>query len=114
MFAAFSSGYYLGRLFVQPAPDERAVINRDQHERVNQQLYADDDGITRTDHPLIMKLGSTHLSVHGADDVPEGTLAVPEVVLNAMGVVNPPTLKAVLLAKREHARRLVNIGAVDD
>ena len=112
MFEAFSSGYYLGRLYVQPAPDERAAINREHHERVNEQLYADDDGLARTDHPLVMKLGGAHFPVHGEADVPERTLAVPEPVLDAGGVENPPTLTEVFLAKGEHARRLVDIGAV--
>jgi hypothetical protein len=112
MFEAFSSGYYLGRLYVQPAHDERAVINREQHERVNEQLYADDEGVIRTDHPLVMKLGGAHFPVHGEEDVPKQTLAVPEPVLEAGAVENPPALTEVLLAKGEHARRLADIGAV--
>ncbi|WP_232686340.1 DUF5802 family protein [Halobacterium zhouii] len=112
MFEAFSSGYYLGRLYVQPASDERAVINSEHLERVNEQLYADGDALARVDHPLVMKLGGAHFPVHGETDVPERTLAVPEPVLDAGDVENPPTLTEVLLAKADHARRLVNIGAV--
>ncbi|WP_336036305.1 DUF5802 family protein [Halobacterium yunchengense] len=113
MFEAFSSGYYLGRLYVEPTAGERAAINSRHHERVNEQLYTgDDDAIVRTDLPLVMKLGSSHLAVDGEDDVPERTLAVPEDVLESASVDNPPSLEEVLLAKREHAARLLDIGAV--
>ncbi|AHG04621.1 hypothetical protein HALDL1_14235 [Halobacterium sp. DL1] len=112
MFEAFSSGYYLGRLYVEPAPGEHAAINRDQHELVNEQLYTTDEGVSRTDLPLVMKLGAAHLTVHGEDDVPERTLAVPEHILEGLDVQNPPTLKEVLLAKRAHAARLLDMGAV--
>ena len=112
MFEAFSSGYYLGRLYVEPAPGERAAINRDQHELVNEQLYTTDEGVSRTDLPLVMKLGPAHLTVHGEDQVPERTLAVPERVLEDLDMSNPPTLREVLLAKRDHAARLLDMGAV--
>lgn len=112
MFEAFSSGYYLGRLFVEPSPDDRAAIHENHHETVNRQLYASGEGVERLDTPLVMKLDSTHFSVHGDDRVPEGTLAVPESILADASVRNPPTLTEVLLAKAEHAQRLVEFGAV--
>lgn len=112
MFGPFSSGYYLGRLYVEPSGGERAAINSRHHEQVNAQLYADDDAIVRTDLPLVMKLGAAHLAVEGGEDVPERTLAVPEAVLDSVDVENPPSLEEVLLAKRDHAARLVDMGAV--
>ncbi|MFB6270481.1 MAG: DUF5802 family protein [Halobacterium sp.] len=113
MFEAFSSGYYLGRLYVEPTGGDRAAINSRHHEQVNAQLYADDDdALVRTDLPLVMKLGAAHLAVEGGDDVPERTLAVPEDVLDAIDVDNPPSLEEVFLAKRDHAARLVDMGAV--
>jgi len=112
MFEAFSSGYYLGRLYVEPTAGDRAAINSRHHERVNEQLYASDEGVSRTDLPLVMKVGAAHLPVHGEDDVPEHTLAVPEAVLEDANVGNPPSLEEVLLAKRDHAARLFDIGAV--
>ena len=112
MFEAFSSGYYLGRLYVEPASGGRAAINRDHHELVNEQLYTTDEGVSRTDLPLVMKLGAAHLTVHGEEGVPERTLAVPEELLDDLDVSNPPTLEEVLLAKRDHAARLLDIGAV--
>ncbi|MUV60849.1 DUF5802 family protein [Halobacterium sp. CBA1126] len=112
MFEAFSSGYYLGRLYVEPTDGDRAAINSRHHERVNEQLYADGEGISRTDLPLVMKVGPAHLSVHGDDDVPERTLAVPASVIENADVDNPPSLEEVLLAKREHAARLYDMGAV--
>jgi len=101
MFEQFSSGYYLGRLYVEPYGGERAVINRDHHERVADQLYESDD------EPLVMKIGSTHVAVHGADDVPGGTVALPESALSATGTENPPTLREVFLAKADRARQLL-------
>ena len=112
MFEPFSSGYYLGRLFVEPSGEETTTMQRAQHERVNEQLYATGDGIERLDAPLVMKLGETHLAVHGSADVPEGTLAVPEETLESIRIENPPTISDVLLAKAEHAERLVSFGAV--
>jgi len=107
MFEPFSDGYYLGRLYVEPTTGDRTVMHRDQHEQVNRQLYADGEGIERLDAPLVVKLDSTHLAVHGATDVPSDTLAVPESVLADLGVDPPPTLEEVLLAKADRAAQLL-------
>lgn len=45
MFEQFSQGYYLGRLYVKPSGDQQATMCQDQHERVNEQLYADGEGV---------------------------------------------------------------------
>ncbi|MFC7234244.1 DUF5802 family protein [Halosegnis marinus] len=111
MFEQFSSGYYLGRLYVEPTDGDRVVMCRDDHETVNEQLYADGEGVERLDYPLVMKVGTAHLPVHGAEGVPERTLAVPEATLDAAGIRNPPTLSEVLLAKEEVASRFVGFGA---
>ncbi len=110
MFERFSSGYYLGRLYVEPHGNERAVMHREQHERVSDQLYdgADDPA------PLVMKIGSAHVPVHGADGVPGRTVALPESVLPAAGVENPPALSEVLLAKADRAAQLLDLGSVGD
>jgi hypothetical protein len=110
MFEQFSRGYYLGRLYVEPSDTERATICRRQHEQVNEQLYADGDGVERLDTPLVMKLGSVHLPVHGRTGVPAGTLTVPEDVLERTSVENPPTLQEVLLAKADRARQLLSLA----
>lgn len=112
MFAPFSSGYYLGRLYVAPADGEQAVLHETNHENVNRELYADGTGIEQLDHPLVMKLGTSHFAVHPDGSVPEGTLRVPDRILTSNDVENPPELKEVLLAKAEHAKRLVVFGAV--
>jgi hypothetical protein len=104
MFEQFSSGYYLGRLYVEPYDGDHAAIHRTHHEQVNEQLYESEDG------PLVMKVGSTHLAVHGAEDIPGRTLALPEQALSAAGVDNPPTLQEVLLAKGDRARQLLEFG----
>ncbi|GAA0645803.1 DUF5802 family protein [Salarchaeum japonicum] len=112
MFEVFSNGYYLGRLVVEPHDGDRAAMQRRQHERVNEQLYASGEGVERTDYPLVMKLDTAHLRVHGSADVPADTLAVPRDLLERVSVDNPPALREVLLAKADHAERLVRTGAV--
>jgi hypothetical protein len=109
MFEAYSSGYYLGRLYVEPTDDDRAVMQADQHEHVNRQLYADGEGVERLDWPLVMKVGTGHFAVHPDDGVPEDTLAVPEQLLDDSRMRNPPSLREVLLAKADHAARLLRI-----
>jgi hypothetical protein len=109
MFEQFSRGYYLGRMYVEPSDGDRATMARRQHERVNEQLYADGEGVERLDRPLVMKLGSSHFSVHGDEDVASDTLAVPVDVLEETRIRNPPTLKEVLLAKADHAERLLDL-----
>ena len=114
MFEQFSRGYYLGRLYVEPSSDGTAMMCRSQHERVNKQLYTDGEGVERTDRPLVMKVGTHHLAVHGDERVPADTLAVPEGVLEET-VQNPPTLTEVLLAKADRAAQLLDLsgGATD-
>jgi hypothetical protein len=105
MFEQFSNGYYLGRLYVEPTDRNRVRMCRDQHEWVNRQLY--EDG---TDRPLVMKLGSHHLAVHGDEAVPADTLSVPESVLAGTDVRNPPSFQEVLLAKADRAEQLLSMG----
>lgn len=112
MFQPFSSGYYLGRLYVEPSPGEAAVLHRAEHETANEELYATGEGVERLDHPLVMKLDNHHFPVHAAESVPQRTLAVPETLLESTRVENPPELREVLLAKAEHAKWLVEYGAV--
>ena len=109
MFEPFSRGYYLGRLYVEPRDCERAAMARAQHERVNEQLYAEGEGLERLDRPLVMKVESSHFAVHGDESVPADTLAVPEGVLERSRFRNPPTLAEVLLAKADHAEQLLDV-----
>ncbi len=110
MFEQFSGGYYLGRLYVEPSSDDTAKMCREQHEHVNEQLYGDTGGITRLDNPLVIKLGSTHFAVRGEDGVPADTLTVPESMLDERTVRNPPNWSEVLLAKADHAARLLDMS----
>jgi hypothetical protein len=114
MFERFSSEYYVGRLYVEPTDGEAAAMCREQHEQVNRQLYASGDGVERIDLPLVMKLDSSHIAVHGDERVPEDTLAVPEDVLENTRVRNPPTLKEVLLAEANRARDLLGLSEEPD
>jgi hypothetical protein len=109
MFERFSSGYYLGRLYVEPGDGEQAAIARAQHEQVSEQLYAG-EGVERTDHPLVMKLGNTHFTVGGEADVPADTLVVPDQVVEETDIRNPPTLREVFLAKADRARQLLAVA----
>lgn len=111
MFAEFSAGYYLGRLYVQPEDREEAVIDREQHEQVNRELYTTGTGLERLDAPLVMKIDERHVPVHGEDGVPRDTLVLPESVLEDTRVDNPPTLIDVLLAKADRARQLMRLSA---
>ena len=108
MFEAFSEGYYLGRLYVEPHPGDRPVMQANQHERVNRQVYATGEGLERLDYPLVMKLDDHHLAVHGAEDVPADTLGLPEALLAGSRVEQLPALREVLLAKAERAAQLLD------
>ncbi|MES3518119.1 MAG: DUF5802 family protein [Natronomonas sp.] len=110
MFEPFSSGYYLGRMYVEPHDGDRAVMHREQHERVDRQLYGTRGPDTP---PLVMKVGSAHVPVRGADGVPGQTLALPETTLSSAGVENPPTLREVLLAKADRAKQLLTVEVPD-
>lgn len=76
MFEAFSRGYYLGRLYVEPYPGDRAVIHQDQHRRVNEQVCADADVDVPVDDPGSGP-GTTPTGTAGGlartDDVPTDT-----------------------------------------
>ncbi|MGM0604071.1 MAG: DUF5802 family protein [Halobacteriota archaeon] len=103
MFERFSSGYYLGELYVEPHEEDRAAIHSADHERMNEQLYAIGEGVERLDAPLVMKLDATHFPVHGDDSVPSGTLAVPD----SWTIDRLPTRREVLLAEGSRAMELL-------
>jgi hypothetical protein len=109
MFERFSSGYYLGRLYVEPHDGERALIHESDHERVNRQLYAEGVGVERVDYPLVMKLGGSHFPVHGSDGVPSGTLAVP----GSLSTDGLPDRREVLLAAADRADELLRYAGYD-
>lgn len=108
MFEEFSGSYYLGRLYVRPSGEDRALMQRYQHERLNEHLYASDEGVDRLDAPLVMKLDDAHFPVHGDEGVPADTIQVPEELL-AERVRDPPALREVLLAKADRARQLLQL-----
>jgi hypothetical protein len=45
--------------------------------------------------------------VHGAEGVPDRTVALPETLLAGLGIENAPTLSEVLLAKADRAEQLL-------
>lgn len=103
MFERFTSEYYLGRLYVEPRDCDRAVIQRADHERVNEELYATGEGVERLDGPLVMKLGGHHFPVHPDDGVPHGTLALPR----SLADPSLPDRREVLLADADRAGELL-------
>lgn len=107
MFQEFSGGYYLGQFYIEPHDGDRAVMHREEHERANEQVYANGEGVERLDNPLVMKIDENHFPVHGADDVPWNTVALPAEFLERTRVMDPPALKEVLLAKAEKASMLL-------
>ncbi|MFC6989389.1 DUF5802 family protein [Haloplanus sp. GCM10025708] len=109
MFEQFSSGYYLGRLYVEPHDGNRAVIQQADHERVNQKLYATGDGVERVDLPLVMKLDGTHFPVLGDENVPTGTLALPSDLAES----GLPDRCEVFLAKADRADELLRYAGYD-
>lgn len=113
MFETFSRSYYVGRLFVEPYGGEHAVLRRDHHELVNEQLYASGEGVERLDLPLVMKLAQRHFAVHGDDGVPEHTLLVPESQLDSGYVDTLPAPREILLAKADRASQLLEIVSPD-
>lgn len=114
MFESFSSGYYLGRLYVEPHEANHAVMSQDDHERVNEALYASGDGVERLDWPLVMKIDQQHFSVHGEEGVPDRTLVVPDDLLENTRIRNPPELKEVLLAKADRVEQLMQLQPRND
>lgn len=112
MFERFSRGYYVGRLSIEPAPhdDAGAFIQRTTHERLNRHLYTADEGIERTDLPLVMKLETSHFAVQGDDGVPQDTLWLPESVIADSRVETPPALREVFLATADRAAQLLRFA----
>lgn len=107
MFEELSAGYYVGQLYVEPYDGDHAAIEREQHERANEQVYADGGAVERLDYPLVMKLGETHFPVFSTDDVQMDTLGLPAPLIEATRIEDPPTLKEVFLAKADQAAQLL-------
>mgnify|MGYP000087704257 CR=1 FL=1 len=107
MFEDFSSGYYLGRMYVEPHDAERPVMQDDEFEKVREKVYDDEK-------PLVMKIGNRHLVVDGDEGVPSGTLAVPAGVTESLRLHNPPSVKDVLLAKKGHATRILSLRGFEN
>jgi len=103
MFEQFSGGYYLGELYVEPHDCDRAVIQQADHEAMNEQLYAEGEGVERLDAPLVMKVDNTHFPVGGDEAVPSGTLAVPVELLEE----GSASKREVLLAKANRAMEML-------
>ncbi|WP_049916758.1 DUF5802 family protein [Halogeometricum pallidum] len=108
MFEQFSSGYYLGRLYVEPYDGDVPAIHRTDHTHVNERLYAEAD-LVRLDVPLVMKLDTGHFPVVGDEGVPSGTLAIPRDFAGS----NLPDDRDVLLAKPARANELLRYAGYD-
>ncbi|MFC6942712.1 DUF5802 family protein [Salinirubellus sp. GCM10025818] len=107
-FEELSASYYVGQLYIEPTDGEHAVMEREQHEAANEQIYTTGERVERVDHPLIVKLDETHFLIFGAEDVPKEMLGLPDAVLEATQVDTPPTLRSVLVAKAARAAQLLD------
>lgn len=107
MFEKFSAGYYIGQLYVEPYDGHHTVMDCEQHQEANEQVYATGEPIERLDHPLVMKIDKSHLPVFAADGVPADTLGVPDDVLKITRIEKPPILKEIFVAKAERAAQLL-------
>lgn len=103
MFEQFSSGYYVGELYIEPYDCDQAAIQRADHEQVNRLLYTTGEAVERFDAPLVMKFEGTHFPVLGDEGVPTGTLVVPEEWANN----DLPDRREVFLAKADRAEELL-------
>lgn len=103
MFERFSDGYYVGELYVEPHDGDRAAMQRDDHERVNEQLYTTGEGVERLDAPLVMKVDTGHVPVIGDEEIPTGTLVLPREWADD----SLPSKKNVLLADADRAADLL-------
>lgn len=108
MFEDFSSGYYLGRLYVEPHDSPEPVIHDEEYRRIHGDVYGGDGEIAE-EMPLVFKLDSQHLPVKGGEGVPSGTLGVPEGLVEEIDLDNPPSVKNVLLAKKRYAERVLEL-----
>ena len=108
MFDDFSSGYYLGRIYVEPTQEEKPVLHEQQYRKIKQTLYRN-TGKTRKEKPLVFKVNNSHIKVEGGQ-IPSKTLGIPKKIIDDIDVENPPTLKEVLLAKPGHADNLLNLS----
>lgn len=104
MFEDFSSGYYLGRLYVEPHDSPEPVIHDDEYRRIHGDVYGGE-----ADTPLVFKLDNHHLPVKGDEGVPTATLGLPEELLDDLDLRNPPSVKNVLLAKKRYAERVLEL-----
>jgi len=109
MVEEFSAGYFLLRLYVEPHPGDRAVLNRGDHADLRSALYSTGTLDPSDDLPLLVKVDETHIPVLPGEGVPTGTLALPDDVLEATRIEAPPTLREILLAKAEQAARLFDL-----
>lgn len=82
-------------------------MDRDLHEEANEQIYASGEGVERVDHSLVVKGDENHFPVMDADGVPLDTLVLPDDVLAATQIDNPPTPREVLVAKAERTAQLL-------
>lgn len=107
MLTGLAAGYYVRRFYVTPSDGDHAVMEQDQHEEANREVYTTGEGVERVDQPLVVKLEDHHLPVFGSDEVATDTLAVPASVLEACRITDPPALKSILVAKADRAVQLL-------
>lgn len=112
MFEEFSSGYYLGRFYVEPSQRRSTVMHDTEFELMSEEVYSGKD-LEALEDPLVMKIGRNHLWVKGERGVPSMTLEVPKRLMEELDVRNPPALKEVLVAKPGRAADILALTPDD-
>lgn len=105
MFEPFSSGYYLGRLYVGSRDDERAVLDAATHRYIRQTLYE-----AAADVTPVLKLDRAHFPVDADDSLPDATLEAPAALLDD----TTGDWRRVLVAKVDRASQLERFCAQRD
>ncbi len=109
MLEPLFESYYVDRFPVAFHTGEASYLDREHHSELNEEVYlkheADENYAAAWEEtPLVMKLGTQYLLVHPHDDVPEGTLAVPDRVADEINQTE--TEQPVFIAKKGTAHRL--------
>jgi len=108
MFEESSAGYYVCRLSIERSDREHAVVDREYHDAVTDRVYTTGAGRERVERPIFVKVNDVLFPVFAAG-VPPETLVVPDDLLEAIRIDDPPTVTELLVAKEERAGILLEM-----
>lgn len=108
MFDEFFAGYDVCRLSIERSDGEHAVVDREYHDAATERIYTTGVGAQRVDRPVFVKVGDVLFPVFAAD-VPPETLVVPDDLLEAIRIDDPPTVTELRVAKGDRAATLLEV-----